>query len=83
MSQSLDEVFFTYVDSEDAAEGNWPTPPPGEELARRHEYFQIYLDCHELSPADQQTLLETYEGYLLVKYAFSGLPQPSARTTMK
>jgi len=79
---SPEDVFFSFLDTEEAREGvRWSTPPPLVELAKRYVDFRSYLDHSSLSAEERQALLETYEGYLLVKYAFSGLPQSSARST--
>ena len=82
--QFSEEVFFTYMDDEEAREGiRWPTPPPLKELTKRLGDFRAYLDRQPLSPTERLAALDTYEGYLLVKYAFSGLSQPSVQTTTK
>lgn len=79
---SSEELFFTYVDSEEAREGiRWPTPPPLEELVKRLGDFRAHLGQQRLSPIELQAALDTYEGYLLVKYAFSGLPHAPTPTT--
>jgi hypothetical protein len=46
-----EEVFFAYVDDEEAREGiRWLTPPPMEDLMRHYGDFDAYVEHQPLSP---------------------------------
>lgn len=68
----LNRVFFAVVDREEALEGViWEKPLSQEELERRFLDFQVYLNRCALTETESCDLLDSYEGYLMLKCAFT------------